>query len=208
MRRRLLLFRTLRKDITLLFVISLLVIVAHDFWVRDKPEMFQGSARLGGILYNLSLSYVSAFLNIVVGSCWSLIDDISRAANVPLRTRYPTHDELTSICKAINPNLAAPMIIRYPDVYANWVQFFDMKKQRSNDATQKIFQHMPFLDSRLVNLLTKIEECSFFMVIQYMLPSMPLRNNNIVNLQKNLADYFELVRQLENYSRKELRIYR
>ena len=67
---------------------------------------------------------------------------------------------------------------------------------------------MPFLDSRLVNLLTKIEECSFFMVIEYILPSMPLRNNNIVNLQKNLADYFELVRQLENYSRKELRLYR
>src|SRR5436305_11856954 len=194
MRKRLLLFRTLRKDIPLLFILSLLVIVAHDFWVRDKPEMFEGSSRIGAILYNLSLSYVSAFVfyflvvhikeqtdnknlfsyvgkrvNIVEGSCWSLIDDISRAANVPLRERYPTNEELTSICKAINPNSAAPMIIRYPDVYANWIQLFDMKKQRSNDATQKIFQHMPFLDSRLVNLLTKIEECSFFMVIEYIL---------------------------------------
>jgi hypothetical protein len=233
MKKTIQLLKTLRKDITILFIICLTTILSLDFWLKGIPEFFNGGAKIGDIIYKLCMSYISAYIfyflvvhikaqkdkaNIygyvtkkvymVIGSCWGLIDTISKAANITLPNRYPNDEQLSTICKAINPNSNAPLTIGRLGNYANWIQYFDFQKQRSNLATEKIFSKMPFLDTKLVNLLAKIDDCFFFFVTESMVQSMPIRNTDLTTLQKELAGYFDLIKELEIYTQEKLKDYK
>lgn len=226
------LLKTLRKDITFLFFICVTTIIGIDFWLKNIPEFFNGGAKIGDIIYKLCLSYISAFIfyflvvhikaqkdkanlyqyvekkvYMVIGSCWGLITELAKAANITVSDKYPTSDELEIICKNINPKSNAPLLLININRYANWIEYFDHQKQRSNDATEKIFLKMPFLDTKLVNILAKIEDCSQFMMLKHILV-MPFSNTDLTSFQKSLADYFNLVKELEKYADKKLKDYK
>lgn len=234
MGKSLLLFRTLRKDITILFFVCIATIICIDFWLKNIPELFNGGAKIGEIVEKLCLSYISAFVfyflvvhikaqkdksNIynyvtkkvymVIGCCWGLLNELSKAANITLVDKYPTDEELTTICKSINPNSPAPLLLSATsNTYANWVQYFDYYKQRSNGATEKVFLKMPFLDTKLVNILAKIEDCSHFNFLRAIINTMPIRNTDLTSFQKTFSDYIKLIKELEEYADKKLKDYK
>ena len=234
MKDKLILFRTLRKDITILFFICLATIICIDFWLINIPEKFTYGAKIGVIVEKLSLSYISAFIfyflvvhiktqkdkaniytyvnkkvNMVIGSCIGLINELSKASNINLKEKYPNSEELTQIFLKINPNENAPLLLSATSsIYANWIQYFEYSKKRSNDATEKIFLKMPFLDTKLVNLLAKIDDCSHFMVIRNVVNTMPIRNTDLTSFQNTFADYIELIKELEKYAEKKMKNYK
>lgn len=136
MTTKLKLIKSVRKDLGLIFIIALLTICVIDFLLIDIPELFNGGYKLGQIIYKLCLSYISAFIfyflvvhikqqkdkenlysyvakkvYMVIGSAWGLIAEISKASNITLAEKYPTKVELDIICKAINPNANAPLLL-------------------------------------------------------------------------------------------------
>ncbi len=228
------LFRTLRKDITILFFICIATIICIDFWFKNIPEFFNGAAKIGEIVEKLCLSYISAFIfyflvvhikaqkdkaNIynyatkkvymVIGCCWGLIAELSKAASITLADKYPTEEELTAIFKSINPNSQAPLLLSANLTnYANWIQYFNYSKQRSNKATEKVFLKMPFLDTKLVNILAKIEDCPHFMVMESVVNSMPILNSDLTAFQNSFSGYIKLIQELEAYADKKLKNYK
>ncbi len=56
------LFKTLRKDITIIFILCIATITSIDFWLKNIPELFNGGGKIGDIIYKLCLSYISAFI--------------------------------------------------------------------------------------------------------------------------------------------------
>lgn len=228
------LFKTLRKDITVLFFVCIATIICIDFWFKDIPEIFSGAAKIGDIIYKLCLSYISAFIfyflvvhikaqkdkvnlysyvakkvDMVIGSCLGIIVEISKSANISLIDKYPSEDELSGICININPNSKAPLLLsNNSNNYANWIQYFEYEKRRSNDATEKIFRKMPFLDTKLVNLLANIEDCVHFMVIGHVVATMPIRNQDLLFLKEGLSKYFILIKELEAYANRKLNDYK
>lgn len=234
MKDKILLFRTLRKDITILFFISLTTIICIDFWLINITEKFTYGAKIGVIVEKLSLSYISAFIfyflvvhiktqkdkaniytyvnikvSIIIGSCIGLINELSKATNIDLKEKYPNMKELNLMFLNINPNKNAPLILNASsNIYANWIQYFDYSKKRSSDATEKIFLKMPFLDTKLVNLLAKIDDCSHFMIIKGVVNTMPIRNTDLTFLENTFADYIELIKILEKYTENKMKNYK
>ena len=234
MKKNLILLRTLRKDITILFFICLATIICINFWLINIPEIFTCGAKIGVIVEKLSLSYISAFIfyflvvhiktqkdkaNIytyinkkvymVIGSCLGLINELSKSSNINLKEKYPNSEELTQMFLKINPNENAPLLLSVTsNIYANWIQYFEYYKKRSNDATEKIFLKMPFLDTKLVNLLAKIDDCSHFMVIRNTVNTMPIKNTDLTSFQNTFSDYIELIKELEKYAEEKMKIYK
>ncbi len=232
LKKTLILLKTLRKDITILFFICIATIICIDFWLKDIEELFIGGAKIGDIIYKLFMSYISAFIfyflvihikaqkdkinlytyvakkvYMVIGSSWGLIQEISKAANVSIENKYPSQTELESICKAINPNSNAPLLLGNPYTYATWIQYLNFQKQRSNEATAKIFLKMPFLDTQLVKLLANIEDCTYFMGLKH-LENTPIRNTDLTFQQNSLSKYLDLIKDLEKYADKKLKDYK
>ncbi len=227
------LIKTLRKDISVLFIICIVTIFAIDFWLKGIPEFFNGGAKIGDIVYKLCMSYISAFIfyflvvhikaqkdnenlyayvtkkvYMVIGSCLGLINEMAKASNITLNDRYPNDVELTTICKSIDPHANAPLLLGGIGNYANWIQYIDYQKKRSIASTAKIFAKMPFLDTTLVRLLTNIEDSSHFMVMDGMVQMMPLRNQDLTSFQKTMADYFVSVKALEDYAENKLKSFK
>lgn len=226
---RLTLIKTLRKDIAFLFLICISTIICIDFWLKDIPEIFRGGAKIGDIVYKLCLSYTSAFIfyflvvhikaqkdkanlyhyvakkvDMVIGSATGLITELANAANITLAGQYPTDAELTTICNTINPKSNSPLLLFNVNRHANWIEYFDNQKQRSNDATEKVFSKMPFLDTKLVDILARIEDCPHFMSIKYLLV-LPFNNQDLTNWKSTLAGYFALIEELDKYAKKKLK---
>lgn len=213
---------------------AILTICLIDFWLINIPELFKGAFELGQIIYKLSMSYTSAFIfyflvvhvkqqkdkenlysyvaqkvYMVIGCAWGIISEISKASNLTLKEKYPSKEELDIICKSINPNGNAPLLLGpIGNNYANWIQYFDYSKNRSNNATEKVFKKMPFLETELVHILAKIEDNSHFMSVRNLANSMPIRNQDITAFQSSLSDYFELIKVLEKYADKKLTKYK
>jgi len=227
------LIKSIRKDLGFIFIGTLLMVCIIDFLLIDIPELFYGGYKIGQIIYRICISYISAFIfyflvvhikqqrdkenlysyvaqktYMVIGTAWGLISEISKASNITLTEKYPSKEELDIICKSINPNAQAPLLLGRIGNYANWIQYFDFSKKRSNDATEKIFNKMPFLETELVNILARIEDNSHFMILAYLANSMPIKNQDITAFQSNISDYFELIKELEKYADRKLAHYK
>ena len=227
-----LLFKTLRKDISALFIVCLMTIFLIDFWLKGYVEWFSGGAKLGDIIYKLCLSYTSAFIfyflvvhikaqkdktNInnyvipkverIISCCNELIAALAKSANVNLANKYPTDEELSIICLNINPHTAAPMMKSDFSGHINWVGFFDFYKRRSNETTDKIFVTMPHLDTELVNIIARIDDCSYFVLLDLIGPFTG-RITDLTSFQAVLTDYFKLTKELEKYATEKLKHYK
>ena len=223
------LIKSIRKDLGFLFIGALLTVCIIDFWLSDIPELFSGGYKLGQIIYKLCMSYISAFIfyflvvhikqqkdkenlylyvskkvHIINSSASGLISAISKASNITLIEKFPSKEELDIICKLINPNTNAPLILGPRDNYANWIQYFNYSKKRSNDATEKVFRKMPFLETELVNILARIEDNDFFTVLPHFTYDRPIGNQDITVFKQCLFSYFELIKELEKYAEKKL----
>ncbi len=223
------LIKSIRKDLGFFFIGALLTVCIIDFWLSDIPELFSGGYKLGQIIYKLCMSYISAFIfyflvvhikqqkdkenlylyvskkvHIINSSASGLISAISKASKITLTEKYPSKEELDIICKSINPNTNAPLVLGPRDNYANWIQYFNYSKKRSNDATEKVFRKMPFLETELVNILSRIEDNDFFTVLPHFTYDRPIGNQDITVFKQCLFSYFELIKELEKYTDKKL----
>lgn len=230
MKKRLKLFTTLRKDITLLFFICIITIICIDFWLIEVIEFFNCGYKIGLIVEKLCLSYISAFIfyflvvhiktqkekaNIhnyirakvytVINCCVLSLKELSKASNVSLSEKYPTEEELNLIFKSINPNSKAPLMLSNKQGdFANWIEYFEYYRQRSKSATEKIFLKMPFLDTKLVNLLAKIDDCTHFYSIKTGV-NIRFSNTDLASWQSSFLDYIKLIIELEIYADKKLK---
>lgn len=220
---------TLRFDLLIIFIISILSILSIDFWLINVPEIFNGGAILGQLVYGLSFSYVSAFIfyffvvhlkdqkdkdNLypyiadkvlfIVEQGKGLINACAKSAQVSIVGNYPNDSELLNICKAIDPNSKSPLAMGVSGHYANWRQYFEYFMRRSNDATSRILSKMQFLDSDLVIKLVKIEDCNLFNTLTFF-SSMPLGNTDFTNFKPDIAEYLKLIDDLEKYYIKNLK---
>ena len=221
--------KSIRQELLILFIIAFLTIILIDFWLIKVPQKFDGGAKIGSIVYRLCISYISAFIfyflvvhlknqkdkeniysyisskiNSIVLDSKDLAQSMSIESDVKMEGTYPTEEELNSICKVINPHSKAPLIINRVSNYANWIQYLNYYKERSNKTTQKIYLKMHFLDSDLVNLLAKIEDCTYFESIGLMIKIMPIGNIDLLAFAPELMKYFDLIKDLEKYYNEKL----
>ncbi|MGA2298651.1 MAG: hypothetical protein ABSG15_13980 [FCB group bacterium] len=223
---------TLRKDLTLIFFISILTIILMDFWLNNIPEIFNGASKIGQIIYNICFAYVSAFIfyflvvhikiqkdkdnlygyisiNVahVIGQANAVVLELSKSSNITLKSKYPTEEELNLILKSIVAASNAPLLLGYNGPYANWIQYLNYWRDRSNRFSNNVLSKMQFLDSELISILTEIEDCSYFNTLSNFI-HINFINYDLKIFDKIFYEYLNKIKELENYYDEYLENYR
>ena len=211
-------------------IISTFYIVVVRFVINDFSEPFIGAYKVGWIGYDLFLAYVASYIfyflvvhlksfndkqNInefvadhtkrLVFEGQSVFTDLSKASGLSNLTFPPSPDEVKQICQKIDPHGQAPMITNdFQKV--NWIYYLYNRKLVSDNLSRKILGRMPYLESELINIVSLIDDNSFFSMVEH-LNRQAFQNKNFQFLDKSLFNYFALVYKLENYFDKNLKEY-
>lgn len=228
------LIRTLRKDLTFLFVISLMTVCLIDFWLINVQELFKGGHVFGPIIEKLCLSYISAFIfyflvvhtkqqkdkkNIYTYVAYKSLSiiaygqitgkDLAKTAGVTMKENYPSKNELLEISSKINPYSETPTLISMSGQKLNWFQHFENYRQKTIEAIQDIYTKMPFLDTQLVRHLSLIENSDFFSFTKS-IANFPFqfKNENLLNFSTSIQSYLDSVKEFDNYYIKNIEKYK
>jgi hypothetical protein len=227
-------FTSVRTEINFLLGACLTTVIAIDFIFSNVPELFQGGAKLGAIVDRLCLSYISSYIffflvvhiksqkdkeNLypyiakktyqVIGDAKRMNEDLKQQTNCQLSDKYPTLSEVEEMCLSIAPHSQSPLLIGHLGNYATWLQYLNYSKRRTEESISKIYQKMQFLDSEYLGLVVNIQDCTHFSMINdlsgltYLIP-----NTNLSFLGKQLHQYFEYVKLLEEYADRKLKDYK
>jgi len=228
------LITTLRKDLAFLFMLALLTVCVIDFWLINIPELFNGGHVLGTIIEKLCLSYISAFIfyflvvhikqqkdkkniynyvaiksNLIIAYGQTIGRDLAKAADVTMKNYYPNKNELLEICSKVNPYSETPLLINFTGQKANWFEHFENYRIRSMDAIQEIYAKMPFLDTQLVQHLSKIENSQFFSLSKAISPyPIQFKNDTLLNFFSTIFDYINVVKNFEDYYNAKIKQYK
>jgi hypothetical protein len=230
--KNILLFKTLRIDISIIFFLCILIIISINFWFNKIPEIFEGGSKVGIILEKICLSYVSAFIfyflivhikahkdkininnyilnkvNFLINGFTILNNQLTKESKINLTGKYPTNEEINLIFRSINPKSKAPLLLNIlSNDYANWIQYLEHSRQESSHTIENIFLLMPFLDTKLITILTKIEDCTYFRLLPTMSKN-PIANKDLTFLETTFLEYTKLIKELEEYRDRKLKHY-
>ncbi len=225
--------KTLRKDLSFLFILSIVTVCLIDFYLVSIPQIFYGGKVLGTIIEKLCLSYISAFIfyflvvhikqqndkkNIykyvalksiaIIGYGQIIGRELSESAGVKMKNYYPDKNEILQICSRINPYSESPLYLNLSGQKANWFQHFENYRRQSIETIQEIYAKMPFLDTRLVKHLSTIENSDFFSITKAIAPiPIQFKNENLLNFWQTIFNYLNDVKSFEEYYNSNIKHY-
>jgi len=205
-------FKTIPLPLNLLVLSASIMLLLKIFIFNSIPEIFNGAHELGaifeGILGSVIASYVFYLIvvhikeindkriiyphiikwaRLVVGDCKSQLDAFEKQSNIKLPFQSLTEDQINQAFKKINPKSNAPLVFSLNN-YANWIQYFDYNKNRSKKFLAKIMSQLIFLEANLVSLITKIDDCSHFSVVESLI-HYPFNNQDMSAFSNTFFEY-------------------
>lgn len=222
---------SVRLQINLILLVAVFSIVIMDGWLNSIPEVVPWGSEFGEIYFKICLSLISSYVfyfivvhvksvqdkeNIgifVSGKVRNIIDDyksqtqeLKKAVNNSSGFGYLEKSDIESIFKSINPKSQAPLLLGGLGNYANWLQYLDYHKSRSQRFIQQVFLTMPFLESWLVSLLAKIDDCTHFIALEHT-ANAQINNTDMEAWASGFYDYTLLCKELDDYYEKHLSQY-
>lgn len=218
--------------LNIILVIAIVSVIVMDVFLKDIQEIVSWGSEFGYVYYKLCLSlfasyifyfivihiklerdkenvniFISNKIFLVIGEYKSQIDAIKKETNTLIEKQYLSQDEIETMFQQISPQGKAPLILGNINNYANWMQYFSFYRDRTQKTIQKIFVHMPFLDSKLVKILAHIDDCGHFKVIE-LLSNMTFGNNDMKPFASSFYEYSILCKELEDYGNKKMLKYK
>ena len=207
----------------------LLILSVVGIGITLEPELFKIRSDWREVLQRLCLSYVSSYIfffvvvhvkkekdkeNInsfivpkILAACsqWKpQLRDICNAASVVIPEELPDREFITNAFSKINPNACSPLRNKQGD-YANWQEYFWYHKTRVDGFICVVTDKMPFLDSKLVKLLSELSECEHFQYLELLETSVS-NNKNLSFLADRFHAYCLKSQELETYANNKLHI--
>lgn len=220
------LFKTTSPEANLLAIGSTLTLLIKILVMNRFPALFNGAYELGLIAEAILGSIIASYLFYIVvvhikeqsdrailqpyvekhaariiKECASQVGAIAKASGVSLSLETMENSDLTAALSKISPYSNAPLLIALPDRYANWLQYFNNYKERSATSIRKLLDQLPFLDARMVSLITLIDDCTFFAMLPPML-SHRINNTDLSVLAGSFEDYSKHCRDLNAHLMK------
>jgi hypothetical protein len=212
------------KTINVLLLLSLIGI-----GITLEPELFRMKSDWREVLQRLCLSYVSSYIfffvvvhvkkekdkaNInsfivpkILAACsqWKpQLRDICNAASVVVPEELPDRTFLANVFSKLRPKYLSPLKNAQGN-YANWQEYFWYHKTRVDGFIGVVTDKMPFLDSKLVKLLSELSECEHFQYLALLQTSIE-QNTNLSTLSDRFYEYCVKSQELEIYAHKKLHV--
>lgn len=222
---------SVRPAINVIFICAIISIIAMEGWLNSMPEVVSWGHEFGVVYFKICLSIISSYVfyfivvhikavqdkeNIgvfvsgkvrnILGDYKSQIAVLKNAANNTTEGVYLDKADIETICLSINPQAQSPLLLGGLGNYGNWLQYLDYHKSRTQGFIQKVFIKMPFLETKLVSLLAKIDDCTHFMVLGYT-ANRQFNNTDLSAWASGIYDYSVLCEELDNYHEKHLAQY-
>lgn len=223
--------KTVRRDITWVAVGALLFVFAMDLCFRNIPELFDSASKLGEIVYRLCLSLVSSYVfyfivvhiksekdkeNIntylakevprIIGCCRLQLNTFAQYTVQSSCDLWQNTDEIKTIFQSLSPNGQSPLMLGFPMQQASWLQYLDFQRATTSNIVSRIFRKASFLDTKLVDIFSRLDDCSHFNQLITM-GNTPVQNQNLLPWASTFIDYVELCKELQNYYDEKLKFY-
>lgn len=219
---------TQRIILNFLFVICIVILMLNNILLLNKEKvLFSFLIEFRNILSNLSLAFISSYIfyyvvvvikdkkdkkNInltvygltknLIGRAYSVFNEIITASgtnNETYNKHTITREQFQNLCNKANPkDIHKNVKVDFNNQFATYGELILNNSVRNvNALIDKIFNYMPFLDTEFVHILNKIENSIFFMNAYLLLKT---NNTDFSVYAKEMYDYLEFVRELENYN--------
>lgn len=144
----------------------------------------------------------------IAGQAAGLLQDMIKAAGMTFQPETITKDELHEVCRNIDPNGQAPLVIDGNPKdgwrYATWLGHMAHWRSRSRQFTEDLRFFDKFLDREHIGMVAEVEECSYFAQLDR-LAAVRLGNSDLTYLDSSLWEYVEATRRLKGYAMRHLR---
>lgn len=221
----------IRVNKALLFGLIAVIITYFliELVLNSYSEIFPGAHVIGQFFSILSISYIASFIfyfivvhikseadkeniNEYVGQ---KVYSIIRSAHLFIQPLQQTQDKnakfedldtanLGSLLKSIKRNSSdAPYIVN--DQNATWLEWFEYLKTSTQDDIKEVFVRYNHLDSKLIRLLTRIENSMFFYQWNLLYNFQYGETFGIYQLQ--IQSYLTHIKELEEYAQKHFKKY-
>ena len=220
------LITAVNKTLNLVLIIAVASIIIMKSWLQQIPELVPWGSEFGDVYYSICLSVVSSYIfyfivvhiksikdkerispylaeqvNEIIGDYKFQIRWIRKVAGNKTSDEYfSDEDDLISMLSKMHPNGKSPLS------NVTWFQFFYYFKDRTKVHASNIFSRMPYLDSELVRLISRIDNCEYFKILE-LLNTITVRNNDLSILGKLFCPYGMYCKQLEGYAVKHYKKY-
>jgi hypothetical protein len=213
---------TLRKDLLVLFGISLTSILFIDLWLIKVPEVFGFGAELGGIYYKICLAYITAFIfyfiNVhlqsertkvktykyinnkstkILNLCNVLMYSLRNASGIPSNISFPSKtNEIFILCDYIDPRVPFTLGGWYARTFLHWQAASDFIAEENKELIRDLLFVRDSLDSDIVEILTDIDDCiQNFINLSHGGPS---ANTDMEVYSYGIIQYYDLCKKLIN----------
>ncbi|ETT53909.1 hypothetical protein BSK66_12540 [Paenibacillus odorifer] len=217
------LFKGFNLYISIGCLFSIIIIIITQFVLNEIPEYFNGGARLGNILFNISMSYIVSFIFYIVlvylpeekkltyikKHIILLINDIEQINNSVKdnmkRTTGNTANmndftDIKNVMSKILANDLAPIVAFNSAISSyTWKQYLELMQSQIKDKCNGLFVYMPYLDPRLVSLLSNMIYSPFFKQVDMLKGAPVSQKTTIEYLSKSYIEFNEILRQLNKY---------
>lgn len=215
------LVRTAQPEANALAAASSVALLVKIFLFNRISEVFPGTYQAGllveAVLGSLVASYVFYLLVVhlkerqdktvlypfikkhssrIVGECSGQLVEISKKSAIPVMLNDLSR--LTEAFSKIPPYSDAPLIINQSLKYANWFQYFDFHNSRTKESIRRLLDQLPYLEAKLVSLVSAIDDCAHFWVVAASLNT-PSSNPDLQVWADPFTNYCQLCRELEAY---------
>ena len=222
-------FIKVRKDLLFLLLISLCTYFLIEFWFINYDELFPGAHKVGRFFSNLSISYISAFIfyfivvhvksekdkediNEFVGiKVYSIITS-SHLFIQPFLTkenrnaRFENFDlqDLGKLLRSIERESKEAPYGRNNEI-ANWLEWYEYLRASTLDSIKCIFDRYQHVDTKLIKLITRIENSLFFSQWNLLYNFDFDKTFGLYEFQ--IKTYLKLISELKDYAEVNLKEY-
>ncbi|MGZ8222808.1 MAG: hypothetical protein ACXWT0_14270 [Methylobacter sp.] len=216
------LLRTASPEANFLAIVSSSLLLLKILVFNRLPEIFIGAYQLGliveAILGSVVASYIFYIIVVhikeqkdkaivhpyikkhaerVVVICQAQIREIGKASGINLELDTISRIDVEAAFKKITSNCPVPLLITLPSD-ADWFQYFFHYSKRTKSSIQRLLDQLPFLDAKLVSLLTAIDDCSHFNRLD-MLSISKICYEDLSWMATKFYDYCELCKELNEH---------
>lgn len=226
--RLLLLLRSVPLVANIVAGASMVLLVLKALVLNRLPGAFTGAQELGVLVDSVLTSIVASYIFFVMVVHWPNTRDrllvrphvarhsrqvvrfcrqqlaaLGGATGTTLEFESLSTDELRKAFRATNPNAPAPMVFFPGNQTATWIQYLEHHVERSLTSIARTLSNVQFIEARLVQLLTSIEDSSYFLQMR-LVGSAPMRNTDLSVWAEPFIQYCALCNQLEAYCAEAL----
>lgn len=211
--------KNLRTDLLLIFVASLAYILIFDFLLINIPSIFDNADKIGSLIFNIAISYLTAFIfyflvvhikeendknkiypyilnkvSVIVKSGSELFKRFSDGSKITYSTKFPSTEIVMEMCKNLHIKDQAPIITG--GQYGTWMHFIKSTRNYNLQTIESIKSKMIYLEPELIVLIANIEENNLFSLVDVV-----IQTNNMVGGNQDLTIFHPgLMKYIENLS--------